>query len=635
MAFLAALRVLAAAVVAYSPSPAPSAPPQIAHVVTADRSDETLKNSVRTIYVVSAAEIAKNGYRTISEALATVPGVEIAAYGPIGAGAQYGIRGSSSSQVLVLIDGQPAPGGFADSVELANISTAGVARIEVVEGGGSTLYGQGAVGGIINIITATQKAPAYALLRYGTFDDRELQLGGDGFSFERVVANNAYALPPSEAFGAANPASRTDSDYEATTARYGLEGLLGSVESSLHLSAESDDVGAIGEFPYYSPTSREHDVNEDAALNFALHRTHSTATMSFDASTQQVTYDCDEAVDANCYQSAQSLDTEVRTGVSLRDVVTGANEKTVYGVDLSRGIVRVNDGNGDPVAQNALAQSAAYVQQTWTGERDEFYAGVRGERDGALGGEFSPAIGFRYDLSSTLSIKTNAATAFDAPNASELYYPFYGNPDLQPERSKVGDVTLTDDRILGGASLGWFDNASRDLIVATCIEYCNPLTAPPNDYPVYLPENVDRSHVAGFTFDTKTLPENGITASLNATDLYLAQDLDTASRLPDDAVFQVNLGLEYAGAPGSFFQGFGVSERLVGARGYVDPTQPLFDQPVAYGDLLAHASFRVSPTLLLTVRGFNLGNERYAEVAGYPMPGRTLSIELRSAAAKR
>ncbi|HTX55514.1 MAG TPA: TonB-dependent receptor [Candidatus Acidoferrales bacterium] len=619
MAFSAVLRVLAAAVVPISPSPSPtpSLPPQIAHVVTADRSDETLRNSVRTIYVVTAADIARNGYRTVADALANVPGVEIANYGPIGASAQYGIRGSSSAQVLVLIDGQPAPGGLANSVELANLSTLNVARIEIVEGGGSTLYGTGAVGGIINIITTTQNAPSTATLRYGTFDDRELQAGGYGFGFERIVSNNAYALPQSETLGVLNPTTRDNSDYESTTARYGFDHELGALDASLHLSLESDDVGAIGAFPYYSETSREHDVNEDAALNFSLLHPQSTASLSLDGSDQQITFACNEAVDVNCYQAAQSLSTEVRSGVNLRDVVRGSDERIIYGIDLSRGVVAVNDGNGDPVATDALAQSAAYVQQTWIGVRDEFYAGIRGERDGALGGEFSPSIGARFDLSNSLWLKANAATAFRAPNASELYYPNYGNPNLQPERSKVGDVTLNDSDILGGASLGWFDNYTHELIVLD----------PANNY---LPENIDQAHISGLTFETQTVPLHGISATLNATDLYLAQDLDAQARLPDDPVFTVTLGLRYTGGPRELLDEAGISERAVGERGFVDPTQPLFYQPAAYSTLTAYARFRLAPRLLLTLRGYDLGNERYAEVAGYPMPGRTFAIELRS-----
>jgi vitamin B12 transporter len=337
--------------------------------------------------------------------------------------------------------------------------------------------------------------------------------------------------------------------------------------------------------------------------------------VTFDGSNQRITFDCDIATDANCFQAAQSLSTEVRAGVNLRNVVSGGNERTIYGVDLSRGIVSVNDGNGDPVATNVLAQTAAYVQQTWIGAREEFYAGMRGERDGSLGGEFSPSIGLRYNLSNAVSLKANWATAFRAPNASELYYPNYGNPDLQPERSKVGDITLNDDRLLGGVSLAWFDNYTHNLIVLD----------PANNY---LPENIDQAHISGLTLVGATVPLHGISATVSVTDLYLAQDLGAQARLPDDPVFTVIVGLRYAGGPHDFLSEAGIGERAVGARGFVDPTQPLFYQPVAYANLTAYASLRVAPHLLLTLRGYNLGNEQYAEVGGYPMPGRTFAIEL-------
>jgi vitamin B12 transporter len=610
----AALRLLAAATVAFSPSPSPSptALPQIAHVVTSDRSDETLRNSVRTTYVVSADDIARNGYRTVADALENIPGVEIADYGPIGTQVDYGIRGTSSTQVLVLIDGQPAPGGLADSVELGTLSTAGVARIEVVEGGGSTLYGTGAVGGIINVIT-DGATPATATLRYGTFDDTELHVQGAGFSFDRVVASNDYALPADATNGVPNPATR-NSPYQGTTARYGFDRALGAIDVSFRASLESDNVGVDGPYPNFSSTSYEDDVNEDGVLTFALHRAQSNASLALDGGRQQIVFNCDIATDANCYQSTASLDTEVRMGVSLRDVINGSNERTIYGVDLSRGTVRGDDGDGD-VSTNALAQSAGYVQQTWIGARDEFYAGLRGERDGDLGGEFSPSIGARFDLSGALTLRANAATAFRAPNASELYFPFYGNPNLVPERAKVGDVTLSDDRVLGGVALGWFDNYTRELIVAD----------PANNY---LPENVDHAHIEGLTFDARTRPLRGISATLNATDLYLAQDLDTQVRLPNDPVFSVNLGLLYRGTARAWLNEAGISERAVGERGPVDPTQPLFYQPAAYSDLTAYTSFRLAPKLLLTLRGYNLGNERYAEISGYPMPGRTFAVEL-------
>ncbi|HVA28675.1 MAG TPA: TonB-dependent receptor, partial [Candidatus Baltobacteraceae bacterium] len=556
-------------------------------------------------------------------------GVQIASYGPIGASAQYGIRGTASSQVLVLVDGQPAPGGFADSVQLGTISTAGVARIEIVEGGGSTLYGTGAIGGIINIITSDKRGAASATLSYGTFNDAELQLDGDGFSFDRIVAHNAYALPPSAGFFGPNPTTRDNSDFESTTARYGADRKVGALDVAFHASLASDDLGAAGFFPYLSSTSREHDVNDNGSLTFTHRRAQSSASLSLFGASQQITFGCDIAVDTSCFQTFPSLSTETRDGLSLRDVVDGSNERTVYGVDLSRGVVRADDGNGD-INQDAMAQSAAYVQQTWIGARNEYYAGIRGERDGALGGEFSPSIGARFDLATALTLKVNAASAFRAPNASELYFPGYGSVAqglglLQPERAQVSDITLEDARLLGGTSLGWFDNYTKDLIVATCVANC---TGTPGTFPDYAPQNVDRAHMMGFTFDTRTLPLNGVSVTLNATDLYLASDLDTQARLPDDPVFTVNLGLAYAAGPRAFVRTAGISERLVGQRATIDPTQPPFSQAIPYGDLTAFVSLRVAPHASLTLRGLNLGNERYAEVSGYPMPGRSFIVEL-------
>ena len=608
----AALRVLAAAaLISPSPSPTPTLPPQIAHVFTSDRSDETLHNAVRTTYVITAADIARNGYRTVADALENVPGVEIEQYGPIGSAAGYGIRGSSSAQVLVLVDGAPAPGSLANSVELGTMSTNGIARIEVVEGGGSTLYGTGSIGGIINVITDGDKAPAGVLLRYGTFDDREFSVTGGGFSFDRIVAQNSYALPDG---GSGLPETRGDSDYEATTARYGLNRTLGVLGISLRTSIESDDTGTIGFFPDYDPSSREQDVNGDGVLTLTLPGAQSHASATFDGDRQQIAFD-------------GALSTESRSGLSLRDVVSGASSRLIYGVDLSRGIVRSDDGFGD-IAYDALAQSAAYAQQTWIGAHDEVYAGLRGERDGSLGGEFSPSAGARFDLGDALSLKFNAASAFRAPNASELYFPDYGNPALRPERSQVGDLTLSDDRVLGGISFGWFENYTRDLIVAECVQYCDVATDSSTEYPVYTPENVDHAHIEGLTFDAQTPSTHGLTATLNATDVYLAQDLDAQTRLPNDAVISANIGLRWRGAPASFVSEAGISERAVGARGLVDPAQPLFDQPAAYADLQAYLLMRLHPHVQLGVRGYNVGNERYAEVGGYPMPGRTLTVEL-------
>lgn len=619
-----------------SPSPSPSAVPIIAHVVTSDRSDEALARATRVTYVVSRDDIERDGYRTVGDALATIPGVELENYGAIGANQSYGIRGSSSAQVLVLVDGLPAPGSLSNSVNLGTFSTAGVQRIEVVEGGGSTLYGQGAVGGIINVITQATTQPT-ADVRWGSFADRELQAGAAGFFVDRVIAQNAYSLPAYAPGGVAAPTTRDNAAYEATTIRYGTQRTIGTIDAALSLGIDSSHVGAPGYYPYVSTTSQQDTVDRDGVLTLRARGRRSLTTLQIGGEQQQLAFDCDETVDLSCFQPSASLSLESRVSLGLRDAVDAGAHRLLYGVDLSRGTVMSNTGGGSlpvapsatpppPISSAALAQTAAYVEDVADiSANARVHAGVRAERDGSLGGEISPSIGFDTALASWLRLKANYGTAFRAPNASELYYPGYGNPNLRPERARVGDVTLSASGASGSLALGWFSNDTHDLIVPVLVQ------SYPSQYVyIYQPENVDHAVMQGLTLAARTRPYGGIAATLNVTDLYAAQDLTSQTRLPNDAVFAVNVGLQVLGARDGPFGGAGVTERLVGARGPVDFTQPAFFQPVAYANLSAFVDFRLDPRLSLVVRGFDLGNERYAEVSGYPMPGRSFAVELQA-----
>lgn len=615
MLLLSACALCATLAAAPSPSPTP-APRDIAHVYTTDRSDETLNNATRTTYVVTREQIARYGYRTVGEALESLPGVNALPYGPLGSSVNYGIRGSSTSQVLVLVDGMPAPGSFDNSVELGNVPTTGVDRIEVVEGGGSTLYGTGAVGGIINVITQRSGA-ASAMLGFGSFGERRLEVNTDRVQFSRVLAGNAFELP--------NGSSRPDSDYASSALHVNGSRRVGSFDVTLRAGLIADHLGAPGVFGFESPSSRENDVNGDADVE-AVHKTaQSATTLQFGGTRQQITFACDAVNDSNCYQTVPSLDTESRLGLSARSVVSGANEQLLYGIDLARGTVRSDAGGA--IAVDPMAQAAAYVQHKVYARWGSLYYGLRGERDGALGGEFSPSAGVLLHLSNEATFKANVATAFRAPNASELYFPGYGNPALAPERAKVADVSLSDAHVLGGATFGWFTNRTSDLIVPTPVKAGTTCVADPASF-TYEPCNVGHAFMQGFTLDVRTPRLRGFTSALNVTDLYRAQNVDTATRLPNQPAIAANLRLDYTGSASSVLDSWGVWMHAAGARGYVDATQPPFYQPAAYTTANAYVRIRAGRDVLLSLRGYNLGNERYAAIGGFPMPGRAFSLEL-------
>ncbi|MBV9332951.1 MAG: TonB-dependent receptor, partial [Candidatus Eremiobacteraeota bacterium] len=313
---------------------------------------------------------------------------------------------------------------------------------------------------------------------------------------------------------------------------------------------------------------------------------------------------------------------------SFRNVAGTASERVVYGIDAMRGIARVDQGTGGGSSQAAdnapvfdpYAQTAAYVQSQWFGANGgQFYAGLRGERDGGVGGAYSPSIGGIVPIGESLQLKLNAATAFRAPTAEELYYPGFSNPNLAPERTRVGDATLVVPALWGGVRFGWFTTSGSNLIVS-----------PP---PYYIPENVGHASIQGLTLGIATSVQHGYAATLDVTNLYRAQNLDTNTRLPGRGpVFGVSLGLRYTAPPASNVDGFGILAHTQGPQESADPylaPQYAVYQPSTFTQVDAYAAYRVAPHLLVALRGYNLGNDRYAIYAGYPMPGRSFTLELR------
>jgi vitamin B12 transporter len=97
-----------------------------------------------------------------------VPGVEVTQSGGPGTITAVTIRGSSSSQVLTLLDGVEVNSGTAGSFDFANLTTDNTSRIEVIRGAGGSLYGSSAIGGVINQISQEGAgAPKFSLLSDG------------------------------------------------------------------------------------------------------------------------------------------------------------------------------------------------------------------------------------------------------------------------------------------------------------------------------------------------------------------------------------------------------------------------------------------------------------------------------------
>lgn len=153
---------------------------------------QPLRQSPAIASVVTAQDIATIGATELNEVLETIPGLHV---GVLGAGYKpiFSIRGihtQNNPQVLVLVNGLPIKNVFDGSLgsSWGRMPVTGIARIEVIRGPGSALYGADAFSGVINIITKTA-ADVHGLevgARAGSFDrnDQYIQWGGDLGGFD-------------------------------------------------------------------------------------------------------------------------------------------------------------------------------------------------------------------------------------------------------------------------------------------------------------------------------------------------------------------------------------------------------------------------------------------------------------------
>ena len=136
------------------PAPPPGAAKLAADVVvSAEAEPESAASLGVAATVIDAAEIAASKATTVLDLLRTVPGLDVVQSGGPGTVTSLFLRGTSSTQTLVLVDGVPLNSPYFGGTDLSALSTANVERVEVVRGPFSALYGSEAIGGVVRVFT--------------------------------------------------------------------------------------------------------------------------------------------------------------------------------------------------------------------------------------------------------------------------------------------------------------------------------------------------------------------------------------------------------------------------------------------------------------------------------------------------
>jgi hemoglobin/transferrin/lactoferrin receptor protein len=122
-------------------------------IVNTDRTEKYLKDSPYSEVFIGKAELESKPFQTLSDALKEEPGLSIVHDGVWGT--ELSIRGMSRENVVALVDGNRIATSTDVAARFSLIDLNDVERIEVIKGASSSVYGSGATGGIVNIVTKT------------------------------------------------------------------------------------------------------------------------------------------------------------------------------------------------------------------------------------------------------------------------------------------------------------------------------------------------------------------------------------------------------------------------------------------------------------------------------------------------
>lgn len=420
-------------------------------VITATRTPMRLGQATSSVTVIEREELEARQAQSVLDVLRSVPGVDVVQSGSRGNTTTVFLRGAESDHTLVLIDGVEVNSVTLSAFDFANLTVDNVERIEVMRGGGGTLYGSQAIGGVINIITRRgEGAPtgaAAAAGGNGSTHRESARVGGAvgalGFSLAGSFYDTEGFRPQNDDYRNGTVSGRFD--YQATSTA-AATAMVRYTNSDLGLFANNNFLGG----PDPNATMDTEDLLVKGEWEQELARRLELRIAGSYARDDQRFVDPPDTLEST--RTDSDIVSELVSGeAQLNHYLAGWSVSTL-GFDYDLRIGDVESVFADPDF-GAFASSydrnrrnlGAFFQEQLAllGGRARAVAGVRIDDNQEFGTEVSPAGSASFLLcrtkSGTLKAKASYAEGFKAPSFNELFFPDFGNPELDAETSREWD----------------------------------------------------------------------------------------------------------------------------------------------------------------------------------------------------
>ena len=356
------------------------------------------------------------------------------------------IRGvGGGNKVLFLIDGQPQWAGVFGHSLPDTYHSDEVERVEVVSGPSSMLYGSGAMGGSVNLITRRAAREGFS---------GAVRAMGGSYGTQKYAARAGYRHGGLRLLASAGYES-TDGSRRGMGYRLGNQYVAASYAFSPHWEAGADLI--VTETRADNPGS----VYQPKPLDMWVKMLRTTASVFVKNRYEHAS----GGIQAYYNWGKHKIDDGLRNGqprdylFNSRDFNMGVTLYQTFkpwqGNDLSAGIdfkhwggegynTAKTDGKRSPIVDRHVNEIAGYamMQQAFLSDRLSLNAGVRLEHSSQFGNQWVPQAGFIARPLEDSRIKFNYGRGFRSPNVRELY--MYGprNPDLRPESMDNYEIEL-------------------------------------------------------------------------------------------------------------------------------------------------------------------------------------------------
>jgi vitamin B12 transporter len=573
------------------------------------------------VTVITADDIERNQWRTLPDALRAVPGIQVEQSGGPGAVTSVFIRGANANHTKVLIDGidvtdPSTPNGAFD---FSQVLIADVARIEILRGPQSGLYGSDAIGGVILIETKKGEGPPHVTGTveggsFGTFNQSAgLSGAGDGYRYAVDVQHFRATdtavtpldlLPPGavrhdDLNDIVTLSTRLGADFSPM---FGADFVARYTDSTLLFQGQ-DDLSGAPAAAQSAQTEQEFYTRGEARMTLFDGTLENRVGLAYsDDRTRQFDPTAPE-IDAN--PVTDTIGERVKEDWKAKYLLA-PDEKLLFGVEAEQDRIvasPITAANGD---------QAGFLE--WQGRiAGELFgsASLRYDHNDAFG----PAVTWHVAPTYTVAdwgtqLKASAGTGFKAPTLNQLYvsYPAFGftaNPNLLPERSLGFDAGFEQpvwgNRLRFGAT--YFHNDIRDLI-----DYNDSFTSL---------INIGRATTQG----AETFATYAVTSSLDLRADYtytLAMDDETGQQLLRRPKHKASVTTSWRPFDRVTLA---VTAIYVGAREDVSYSGAAAVRAAPYYLVDLDGSYRLTPSVALFARVENLLNQHYEDIVGFLRPG--------------